>query len=51
MKELPKMYLNKIEKEITNNKKMFSTLESDRSEIPVSEKTSPVKKNNQTVEQ
>ena len=51
MKELPKMYRNKIEKEITNNKKIFSTLESDRSEITVSEKTSPVKKNNQTVEQ
>lgn len=26
MKELPKMYRNKIEKEITNNEKMFSTM-------------------------
>lgn len=26
MKELPKMYRNKIEKEISNNEKMFSTM-------------------------
>lgn len=26
MKDLPKMYRNKIEKEITNNKKIFSTM-------------------------
>ena len=29
MKDLPKMYRNKIEKEITNNKKIFSTMYND----------------------
>lgn len=57
MKELPKMYRNRIEKEITNNEKIFSTMynsinreftekdnRSDRTSIIIG-------KNNYTVEQ
>ena len=33
MKELPKMYRNKIEKEITNNEKMFCTLYNNGNEV------------------
>lgn len=55
MKELPKMYRNKIEKEITNNEKFFSTMYRNENELKV-EKTKTVKPitnntNNYTVEQ
>lgn len=32
MKELPKMYRNKIEKDIANNEKMFSTMYNNKNE-------------------
>ena len=55
MKELPKMYRNKIEKEITNNEKMFSTMYSNVNEITSkSEERSTItidNRNNYTVEQ
>ena len=55
MKELPKMYRNKIDKEITNNEKIFSTMLHSQNELRA-EKTSnaiPItnNKNNYTVEQ
>ena len=33
MKELPKMYRNRIDKEINNNDKMFSTMYNDNNNI------------------
>ena len=52
MKELPKMYRNKIEKEIPNNKKIFSTIGSEKKvETFSSDRSIPPTKNNLTVEQ
>jgi len=55
MKELPKMYRNKIEKEITNNERFFSTIYNHNNEtyIQKEENNIPIasKKNNYTVEQ
>ena len=47
MSDLPRMYHNKIEKDLNNNKKVFSTLEKEeeRSSININNK------NNYTVEQ
>jgi hypothetical protein len=54
MKELPKMYRNKIEKEITNNEKLFSTIYNNK-ETYIQKEESNIqivnKKNNYTVEQ
>ena len=52
MKELPKMYRNKIEREITNNEKIFSTMENNKkTEIITSDRSITTSKNNLTVEQ
>lgn len=55
MKELPKMYRNKIDKEITNNEKIFSTIYNTNNEIfTKNEDRSTIvvnHKNNYTVEQ
>ncbi len=58
MKELPKMYRNKIEKEIENNEKIFSTMYNNLIETPIkiekrADRSNPIsnKKNNYTVEQ
>ena len=57
MKELPKMYRNKIEKEITNNEKIFSTMFSSINESLTKQEDRSEKniivtnKNNYTVEQ
>jgi len=58
MKELPKMYRNKINKEITNNERMFSTMYSSTKDVSFDNEeriglTSKNinKKNNLTVEQ
>lgn len=50
MKDLPKMYHNKIMKDITNNKEVFSTI-NDRMEVVKSKKIKIDNKNNYTVEQ
>ena len=53
MKELPKMYRNKIDKEICNNNKVFSTMYNTFNDNFVVEKSknSTKSKNNYTVEQ
>lgn len=53
MKELPKMYRNKIDREICNNDKVFSTIYSNFTEKIVKEENRVVanNKNNYTVEQ
>lgn len=55
MKELPKMYRNKIEKEITNNEKIFSTMYNSVKEVSIKDEGRSAlvvdKKNNYTVEQ
>lgn len=54
MKELPKMYRNKINKEITNNEKLFSTMYNRSNEIIDKNEhrsTIVVSKKNYTVEQ
>lgn len=56
MKELPKMYRNKIEKDITNNERIFSTMFNDNYNINSIQKnearTSIINnKNNYTIEQ
>ena len=52
MKELPKMYRNKIEKEITNNEKIFSTMYNRlNTEFNTKDERSNITKNNYTVEQ
>lgn len=53
MKELPKMYRNKIEKEICNNEKIFSTIYNKSNDIKITteENIKVEKKNNYTVEQ
>ena len=54
MKELPKMYRNKIDKEITNNEKMFSTMYNSVNESFVDKDDRGIvvnNKNNYTVEQ
>lgn len=52
MKELPKMYRNKIEKEITNNEKIFSTMYNRlNTEFSTKDERSNITKNNYTVEQ
>jgi hypothetical protein len=57
MKELPKMYRNKINKEIKNNEKMFCTMyntletPSKKEEIKETENVRTNTKNNFTVEQ
>ena len=54
MKELPKMYRNKIEKEITNNESVFSTMFNSNKTIAKKEERSSIivdNRNNYTVEQ
>ena len=57
MKELPKMYRNKIEKELSNNERIFSTMyNKEHKSIEIEENTNIIsqkkdKKNNYTVEQ
>ena len=57
MKELPKMYRNKIEKELTNNERIYSSLFNgapetlSRSEIKEVTLNTTSNKNNYTVEQ
>ena len=51
MKELPKMYHSRIDKDITNNRKVFSTLYDKVSSIYEDAKTVIKKKDNYTVEQ
>lgn len=56
MKELPKMYRNKIDKEITNNEKIFTTMTSStkdtiKSEERTEKKENTTQKNVYTVEQ
>ena len=53
MKELPKMYRNKIDKEICNNRKVFSTFDDRYNEQIIKENNNDVRrnKNNYTVEQ
>jgi len=54
MKELPKMYRNKIEKEITNNEKIFSTMFNNVNHTFEKEEDRKIKidnRNNFTVEQ
>lgn len=54
MKELPKMYRNKIEKEITNNEKIFSTMFNNVNHTFKKEEDRKIKidnRNNYTVEQ
>lgn len=55
MKELPKMYRNKIEKEITNNERMFSTMYSRNETFTKNDRSDQSiiinNKNNYTVEQ
>lgn len=52
MRELPKMYRNKIEKEICNNDKIFSTIYNNSRSIDIeNNKTILNNKNNYTVEQ
>ena len=45
MKDLPKMYRNKIEKEIRNNEKIFSTIYNNKKNVIENENRS----NNQTI--
>ena len=47
MSDLPRMYHNKIEKDLNNNKKVFSTLEKDEERRSININN----KNNYTVEQ
>lgn len=51
MKELPKMYRNKIEKEITNNEKIFSTMFNYNNNNIIDEVRSIKTKDKRTVEQ
>lgn len=51
MKELPKMYRNRIDKEINNNDKMFSTMYNDKNNIIDDRRILINNKNNYTVEQ
>lgn len=52
MKELPRMYRNKIDKEICNNDKFFSTMYNNRKDTIVKESDRDFKRNdNYTVEQ
>ena len=52
MKDLPKMYHNKIEKDITNNRKVFSTMYSKVQDMyEETKKKITNKKNDYTVEQ
>lgn len=52
MKELPKMYRSKIEKEITNNEKIFSTMYNTlNTEFNSNNERKNITKNNYTVEQ
>jgi len=54
MKELPKMYRNRIEKEITNNEKIFSTMFNNVNHTFEKEEDRKIKidnRNNLTVEQ
>ena len=53
MKDLPKMYHNKIDKDIRNNEKFFSTMYKDKSiEVVKPKKNNLINdKNNYTVEQ
>lgn len=52
MKELPRMYRNKIEKEICNNDKFFSTMYNNRKDDIVKESNMNFKRSdNYTVEQ
>lgn len=53
MKELPKMYRNKIDKEISNNEKMFSTMYNNINENIIEKEGRSIlrDKNNYTVEQ
>ena len=54
MKELPKMYRNRIEKEITNNEKIFSTMFNNVNPVFEKEDNRKIKvdnRNNYTVEQ
>lgn len=52
MKELPKMYRNKIEKQIENNEKIFSTMFNNvRVDDFKNESRVAKKKNNYTIEQ
>lgn len=50
MKELPRMYHNNIDKDITNNEKVFSTMYSNTRGLS-SIKTNAYNKNNYTIEQ
>lgn len=52
MKKLPEMYHNKIDKEITNNKRVFSTMYHNEEDVPSKEYNYFINnKNNYTVEQ
>ena len=54
MKELPKMYRNKIDKNITNNEKVFSTMFKDNYDQIITKKSEDrgiTNKNNYTIEQ
>lgn len=51
MKELPKTYHNKIDKDITNNRKVFSTLNDKVEKIYNNTKDKTISKKNYTVEQ
>ena len=52
MKELPKMYRNKINKEITNNDKVFSTMfNRNNNTVSDNERNIKIDRRNKTVEQ
>ena len=51
MKELPKMYRNKIEREINNNEKIFCTMYSTSNDIENKREDRNIRNNNKTVEQ
>ena len=51
MKELPKMYRNKIEREINNNEKIFCTMYNTTNDIENKREDRNIRNNNKTVEQ
>ena len=51
MKDLPKMYHSKIEKELSNNEKIYSTMYDRKEEENMNNKYFISNKNNYTVEQ
>lgn len=51
MKDLPKMYHNKINKDITNNEKVFSTIYRNKDIIQEKDNIVKNKNNNYTIEQ